>query len=160
MTREFGRAPLGERVSDGVPRNRGTVTSMLGGLTLRGGLEAMMTIEGGTDGDVFVTFLEDILGPILQPGDLVVMDNAGSHKDPRVVPTLARFGAKPVYLPPYSPQFNPIELAWSVLKGFLRDAKARDVETLNNCIGWGMTLVTTEMTAALFRHCGYGVQLT
>lgn len=128
---------------------------MLGGFTLRAGLEAMMTVEGGTDGDVFIAFLDDVLGPILLPGDLVVMDNAGAHRDPRVRPVLAKYGAKPVYLPPYSPELNPIEMAWSILKEFLRGAKARDVETLNNCIAWGMELITADTARECFRHCGY-----
>ena len=83
-----------------------------------------------------------------------------AHKDPRVARVLAQHGAKPVYLPPYSPQFNPIELAWSILKEFLRGAKARDVTTLNNCIALGMTLITPEIAAGQFRHCGYGAQPT
>ena len=132
---------------------------MLGGLTLRGGLEAMMTIEGGTDGDVFVAFLDEILGPVLRNGDLVVMDNAGAHKDPRVRTTLEKYGAKPVYLPPYSPEFNPIEHAWFVLKDYLRSAKPRDVDALNLAIRTGMRLVTPAMARALVRHCGYVAQL-
>lgn len=159
MTRTHGRAPVGERISDNAPRNRGTVTSMIGGLTLRGGLEAMMTIEGGTDGDVFVAFLDEILGPVLRAGDLVVMDNAGAHKDPRVRSTLEKYGAKPVYLPPYSPDLNPIEHAWFVLKEHLRSQKARDIEALTSAIQTGMRLVTPAMARAFTRHCGYIAQL-
>ena len=133
---------------------------MLGGLTLRAGLEAMMTVEGGTDGDVFAAFLDEVLGPVLLPGDLVVMDNAGAHKDPRVKTILEKYGAKPAYLPPYSPELNPIELAWSMLKEHLRSAKARDVETLNNCIAWGMDLVTAETARECFRHCGYSAHVS
>jgi len=160
MARMFGRAPRGERVTDHVPRNRGTVTTMVGALTLRGGLEAMMTVEGGTDGNVFATFVEKVLAPTLKPGDLVVLDNAGAHRDPRIPPLLARHGAKLVFLPPYSPDLNPIELAWSTLKGFLRGARARTVEVLNNCIAWGMELVTPEMASQFYKHCGYGGQAT
>jgi transposase len=133
---------------------------MIGGLNLHNGLQAMMTIEGGTDGDVFVTFLKDVLGPTLRPGDLVVMDNAGAHQDPRVPKVLARFGAKPVYLPPYSPDLNPIEMAWSVLKSFLRSAKARTVQELNDCIAWGMKLVDRDMAVGFFRHCGYDAHVS
>ena len=160
MTRLHGRAPCGERAVDDVPRNRGTVTSMIGGLNLRRGLEAMMTVEGGTDGDAFVAFLEHVLGPTLCPGDLVVMDNAGAHRDPRVREVLAKFGAKPVFQPPYSPDLNPIELAWALLKDFLRSAKARTVDALNDHIAWGMELVTPEIARAFYRHCGYAAQLT
>ncbi len=133
---------------------------MIGGLNLRRGLEAMMTLEGGTDGDAFVAFLEHVLGPTLLPGDLVVMDNAGAHRDPRVPEVLARFGAKPVFQPPYSPDLNPIELAWAHLKDFLRSAKTRTVDALNDHIAWGMELVTAEMARAFYRHCGYAAQLT
>ena len=109
--------------SDTVPRDRGTVTTILGGLTLDG-LVATMTIEGGTDGDVFAVFLDEVLGPHIKDGDLVVMDNARAHKDQRVKTTLAPYGSKAVYRPPYSPELNPIELAWSKLKGFFRTTKA------------------------------------
>jgi transposase len=154
MTREYARAPIGERTTDTVPRNRGTVTTILGALNLRG-LVATMTIQGGTDGDVFAAFLDEILGPHLKDGDLVVMDNAGAHKDPRVKMILAKFGAKPVYLPPYSPELNPIELAWSKLKSFLRTVKARTIHALNDAVGLGMKLITTDDATNWFRHCGY-----
>jgi transposase len=160
MTRRFARGPCGQRVGERVPRNRGTVTTMLGGINARQGLQAVMTIEGATDGDVFVSFLEDVLGPTLRSGDLVVMDNAAAHRNPRVVEVLARFGAAPVYLPPYSPDLNPIELAWAVLKDFLRSAKARTLDALNSCIGWGMELIDGTMARNFFRHCGYAAQLT
>lgn len=136
------------------------MTTMIGGLTMRGGLEAVMTIEGGTDGDVFVAFLDHVLGPILHHGDLVVLDNAGAHKDQRVKTVLAKYGAKPVYLPPYSPELSPIELVWSILKAFLKTAKARCVATLNNCIQWGMQLITADTARECYRHCGYTAQLT
>ncbi len=114
---------------------------MIGGLNLGGGLEAMMTLEGGTDGDAFVAFLEHVLGPTLLRGDLVVMDNAGAHGDGRVPEVLAKFGAKPVFQPPYSPDLNRIELAWAHLKDFLRSAKTRTVDALNDHIAWGMEYV-------------------
>lgn len=114
-----------------------------------------MTIEGGTCADVFTAFLEQVLGPKLRPGDLVVMDNAGAHKDVRVRDILARYGAKPVYLPPYSPEFNPIELAWSKLKSFLRTAKARTLDALNVAVAMGTEVITPEDAAAWFKHCGY-----
>jgi len=133
------------------------VTTILGALTLDG-LAATMTIEGGTCGDVYVAFLEDVLGPVLREGDLVVMDNAGAHKDPRVKEVLARHGAKAVYLPPYSPELNPIELAWSKLKSFLRTAKARTIDALNIAIAMGMEMITPDDALGWFRHCGYSGQ--
>lgn len=159
MAREYARAPRGERTTDRAPRNRGAVTTILGALTLNG-LDAVMTIQGGTDGDVYAAFLEQVLTPTLQPGDLVVMDNAGAHKDPRVHEILARRGAKAIYLPPYSPDLNPIELAWSKLKGFLRTAAARSVDALNTAIAMGREMITPEDADGWFRHCGYTGQPT
>lgn len=132
---------------------------MIAALTATG-LSAMMTVQGGTDGDVFAVCLDEVLGPELDPGDLVVMDNAGAHKDPPVAEILAKYGAKPVYLPPYSPDLNPIELAWSKLKGFLRTAGARTVDALNDAIAKGMQLVTANDANGWIRHCGYSAQLT
>jgi transposase len=160
MTREFARAPRGTRVPvDAVPRNRGTVTTILGALTTSG-LEATMTVEGGTSGDVYVAFLEQVLVPKLRVGDLVVMDNAAAHKDARVREILERCGAKAIYLPPYSPDMNPIELAWSKLKVGLRSAKARTVDALNVAIAMGMTAITPDDARGWFHHCGYTGQPT
>jgi transposase len=159
MTRRYARAPRGERAEDTVPRNRGTVTTMVGALTVDG-LVAMACFEGGTDGDRFMAFLEQVLQPELVPGDLVIMDNLGAHKDARVRPFLESLGAKPVYLPPYSPELNPIELAWSKLKTWLRAAKARTVEALDDAIANGMDLITPEDAEAWIRHCGYCCQQT
>lgn len=159
MTRDHARAPRGQRTSDAVPRNRGTVTTILGALSLEG-FEATMTIEGGTCGDVYVTFLERVLAPKLKEGDLVVMDNAGAHKDPRVKEVLARHGAKAIYLPPYSPELNPIELAWSKLKSILRMAKARTIDSLNTAIAIALQLITRDDAHAWFKHCGYNGQPT
>ena len=160
MTREFARAPRGERVPvEPVPRNRGTVTTILGALTTRG-LEVTMAIEGGTTGDVYVAFLEQVLGPKLRPGAVVIMDNAGAHKDPRVKIILERHGATGLFLPPYSPDLNPIECAWSKLKTYLRTAKARTVDALIKAIGIGMRKVTKDDAAGWFRLCGYTGQPT
>lgn len=154
MTRTHARAPRGERTSEAVPRNRGTVTTILGALTIDG-LTATMTVEGGTDGDVFAAYVEHVLLPCLCHGDLVVMDNAAAHKDPRVKALLDEVGAKAVYIPPYTPEFNPIELAWSKLKALLRTAKARTVDALNEAIAESMKLITHQDAAGWFRHCGY-----
>lgn len=119
-----------------------------------------MTIEGGTDGDVFCAYLDEVLGGILRPDDLVVMDNAGAHKDPRVAGILQRYGAKPVYLPPYSPELNPIELAWSKVKDLLRAAKARTIAELNAAINTAMRAVSTADASGWFAHCGYFAHAT
>lgn len=159
MTRTHARAPRGERTSEAVPRNRGTVTTILGALSVDG-LQATMTIEGGTDGDVFAAYVEQVLTPILCKGDLVVLDNAAAHKDPRVMEALARVGATPVYLPPYSPDLNPIELAWSKLKAHLRRARARTVEALNAAVAQAMNAISPADACGWFRHCGYAAHAT
>lgn len=159
MTRTHARAPRGERTAEAVPRNRGSVTTILAALTVDG-LDAAMTIEGGTDAEVFVAYIGKVLLPILCKGDLVVMDNAAAHKDVRVRLLLESVGATPLYIPPYSPELNPIELAWSKLKDILRAAKARTVEALNAAIAAGMRQITNEDASGWIRHCGYTGHVT
>jgi hypothetical protein len=115
MTRETAWAPVGETPRDAVPRNRGTVITMIAALSVAG-LHSMMTIEGGTSAEVFVTWVENVLVPDLWKGAIVVMDNLGAHKDVRVRALIEAAGAKVAYLPPYSPDLNPIELAWTKVK--------------------------------------------
>src|SRR5262245_8101232 len=112
MTRLYGRAPREERLHDSVPDTHGGTITMLGALSLDG-LVALMTIAGGTSGDVFLAFVEHVLGPHLSAGDVVVLDKLGAHKDTRVVAAFAERGVEVKYLPPYSPDVNPIEYAWS-----------------------------------------------
>lgn len=156
MTPTHARAPKGKRAVDSVPRNRGTVITMIGALTLDG-LTAMMTVEGGTSGDVFVAYVEHVLLPELRPGDIVVMDNLGAHKDVRVRPLIESVGAFVKYLPPYSPDLNPIEMAWSKVKQFLRTAKARSREGLDNALRWAMDITTEADAHGWFNECGYPV---
>jgi transposase len=153
MTREFARAPHGERAHDKVPRNRGTVTTMLGAITLEG-VTAMMTIEGATCAEVFAVFVEQVLVPTLEPGDFVVLDNLGAHKTRRALDAIRNAGAIPVFLPPYSPELNPIELAWAKLKRLLKEAKARTRETLDDAIAWALPYITTDDVLGWFKHCG------
>jgi len=117
-----------------------------------------MTVESASDGDVFRTFLEQVLGPKLQAGDVVVMDNLSAHKVKGVRELIAARGAELLYLPPYSPDFNPIEKAWSKLKQLLRAAKARTAEALNQAMTEALTAIPEENAAAWFRHCGCGIQ--
>lgn len=159
MTRDRARSKRGTRAVEAVPRNRGTVTTIIGALTVDG-LEAVMTVEGGTDRNVFIAFVEQVLLPILRPGDLVVMDNLAAHKTKEVRELLASVGASPVWLPPYSPELNPIELAWAKVKDFLKTCKARTREALDLCVGMAAEWVVTPAEAqAWIRHCGYGAQL-
>ena len=129
MTRRYARSLCGTRAFGSAPRNWGDNVSILGALCLRGTLEPMC-VNGATDGRVFLTYLKDVLVPQLWPGAVVVMDNLGAHKVKGVAELIEAAGARLLYLPPYSPDFNPIELAWSKLKNFLRKTAARTSEAL------------------------------
>lgn len=115
MTRRFGRASKGERVVDSVPQNYGTNITLLGALTPQG-IEAVMSIEGATDGQVFRAYVDRVLGPTLAPGDVVMMDNLSAHKSAAVSALIEARGARLIYLSPYSPDYSPIELCWSKRK--------------------------------------------
>jgi transposase len=158
MTPDFARAPKGQRVVDIVPRNRGTVTTMIGALGLVG-LLGIMTVEGGTDTAVFEAFVGHILVPKLKPGDIVVVDNVGAHKPERIRKLVEAAGATLLFLPPYSPDFNPIEECWSKLKSLLKRMKARSREALDNAIAEAMEFITSTDAAGWFHHAGYPVQV-
>lgn len=156
MTRNYGRALRGERVREGTPNSHWRTVTMLAALTRRG-LRSPMTIESATDGDVFLAYLEQVLCPQLLPGQVVIMDNLAAHKVAGVRALIEGAGARLLYLPPYSPDFNPIEQAWSKIKQLLRTAKARSLETLESAIAEALAAVTAENAAAWFEHCGYGL---
>jgi transposase len=155
MTRTHGRAPAGERVDGAVPHAQWKVTTLIGAIGLRGGMEAAMTIQGATDGDVFRSYVRQGLVPTLTPGDVVVMDNLGAHKVAGVRAAIEAAGASLIYLPPYSPDFNPIEKAWSKVKKLLRDAAARTQAALEAAIAQALAAVTPEDARGFFRSCGY-----
>jgi transposase len=157
MTRLYGRAPTGERVIGSVPQNYGQHVTMLGALGVHG-LQAVMTVDGATDTAVFRTYVKRVLGPTLAPGDIVVMDNLRAHKVLGVQQTIARRGARLLYLPPYSPDLSPIEPCWSKVKTARRKAKARLREALDTAITEALTTVTEADAHGWFRHCGYAVQ--
>lgn len=157
MTRRYGRAPKGERVIGSVPQNYGPNVTLLGTLGVHG-LQAVMTVDGATDADVFRTYVKRVLGPTLAPGDIVVMDNLRAHKALGVQQTSARRGARLLYLPPYSPDLSPIEPCGSKVKTALRKAKARLREALDVAITEALATVTESDTQGWFRHCGYAVQ--
>jgi transposase len=122
------------------------------------GMIAAMTVESPTDGDVFLAYVEQVLCPRLEPGQVVVMDNLPAHKVEGVRCLIAATGAELLYLPPYSPDFNPIEQAWSRIKQQLRSAKARTLETLEAAITESLAAVTPSHAAAWFANCGYAIQ--
>jgi transposase len=133
MTREHGWAPRGERVFGRVPRNRGTVTTVIGALTYDG-LEALMAVEGGTSAAVFQRFVDEHLVPILRPDDVVVMDNLGAHHATGIREAIEAHGARVLYMPAYSPDLNAIELCWSKFKTILKSVGARTGATLREAI--------------------------
>lgn len=155
MTRRHGRAPRGERVVDHVPAGSYHSTTILGALRHDGTIAAMV-YEGGTTVPVMQAFAAGELQQILQPGDIVVMDNLSAHKDAEVVAAIEAAGAIAWFLPPYSPDFNPIEQMWSKVKEILRTAKARTAEALLDAIGMALRAVTISDAEAWFAHCGYG----
>jgi transposase len=157
MTRRYGWAPRPDRVSEAVPAGHWRTLTVLAALTLEGML-ASMTIESPTDGDVFLAFVEQVLGPRLQPGHIVILDNLGAHKVEGVRRLIESRGAQLLYLPPYSPDFNPIEQAWSKLKQLLRGVKARVLDQLEPAIAQTIAAITPQNAQASFRHCGYGVR--
>jgi transposase len=157
MTRLFGRAARGLRVPDAVPKNYGDNITILGSLSCAG-LEAMMTINGPVDTAVFRAYVNKVLVPTLVPGDIVVMDNLGSHKVAGIREAIEAVGAALLYLPPYSPDWSPIEPCWSKLKTFLRAAKARTRETLEDAIRAAIDTITAADARGWFMHCGYALQ--
>jgi transposase len=154
MTPDYAWAPRGERVSDFVPRNRGTVTTLLGALTVTG-LVAMMTVEGATDAEVFEAFVQHVLVPKLQPGDIVVLDNLGAHKPVAIRRRIEAVGAHVLFLPPYSPDLNPIEECWSKVKALLKRLEARTREDLDRAIATCMERVTSTDALGWIGHAGY-----
>ena len=156
MTRRYGRAPSGERVREATPAGHWSTLTLLGAMT-REGLLAAMTIDSPTDGEVFLAYVDQVLCPRLQPGQIVVLDNLGAHKVEGVRERIEAAGAQLLYLPPYSPDFNPIEQAWSKIKQHLCKAKARTLERLQDAVAQALASVTPQDATGWFRHCGYTI---
>lgn len=150
----YAWAPRGERASCSVPRNRGPNTTLLSSMTLEG-MGTSLAVEGATNREVFETYVEQILAPTLRRGQVVVMDNLTSHKGDRVKELIEERGCELIYLPPYSPDFNPIEEAFAKIKALVRKAEARTREALVEAIGKGISMVTAQDAQGFFDHCGY-----
>jgi transposase len=127
---------------------------MIGSLRLDG-TSACMAVDGATDTDVFVYYVRHVLVPSLHAGDIVVLDNLGAHKDSEALALIEAAGAELRFLPPYSPDLNPIEKMWSKVKAFLRRAKARTQEELYKAIGAALEMVTAQDAEGWFQSCGY-----
>jgi transposase len=144
----------GERAFCSVPRNWGTNITLLASMGV-GGMAPCLAVEGPTTREVFETYLEGVLAPSLRPGQVVVMDNLSSHKGGRVKELIEERGCELFYLPPYSPDLNPIEEAFAKLKALLRKAGARTREALIEAMGRALTAVTAKDARDFFEHRGY-----
>jgi transposase len=158
MTRLYARCLGGRRIHEATPGSHWKIMTILGAMSTRG-MIATMTIEEATDTEIFLAYLDHVLCPQLRPGDVVVMDNLSSHKVKGVRQRIEAAGAELLYLPPYSPDLNPIEKAWSKLKLLLRSAKARTKDVLDQAITDLLPQITHDNAQAWFRCAGYGVYL-
>ena len=154
MARRGGRAPRGERLRAGIPYGHWKTTTFLAGLRITG-MMAPMVLDGPINRLAFQAYVEQVLVPELSPGDIVVMDNLSSHKGPAVCQAIAATGARLLYLPPYSPDFNPIENAFAKLKALLRKAAEPTVDGLRDAIAHIIDLFTPSECANYFAAAGY-----
>jgi len=150
----YGWSRKGERAFGSAPRNWGKNVTLLASITRRG-LGPCLAVEGSTTREVFETYLERVLAPTLKPGQMVVMDNLSAHKGGRVKEIIEGRGCELLYLPPYSPDFNPIEQAFSKVKGILRRAEARTRASLIEAMGPALSAVSARDVRGFFGHCGY-----
>ena len=157
MTRRYGRAVRGKRVHDAVPKNFGRNITILGALSCYG-LDAVMTVEGATDAAVFRAYVAQVLAPTLRRGDIVVMDNLSAHKVSGIEATIAAAGAELIYLPPYSPDWSPIEPCWSKIKTLLRGMKARTRDALDQALTKVINKISNSDARGWFAHCGYSLR--
>jgi transposase len=154
MTRARGRAPRGERLVDYVPHGHWKTTTFLAALRLRG-LTAPLVIDGAINGEIFLAYVRQHLGPTLKKNDIVVMDNLSSHKCAGVREAIEAAGARVLYLPPYSPDLNPIEQVFAKLKALLRKYGERTMDALWNRLGALLDCFSKNECRNYFRHCGY-----
>lgn len=154
MTRLRGRAPRGQRVYDSAPHGHWHTTTMLSSMRLDGST-ACMVVDGATDTDIFTAYVRNVLIPSLRQGDIVVMDNLAPHKSPAIFQAIQEVGAHLLYLPPYSPDLNPIEKMWSKMKEKLRALAARTQQELLDAIAKALQSVTPSDAQGWFISCGY-----
>jgi transposase len=159
MTRRYGRAPVGRRLVDPVPFGHYKRTTFISALR-HDGMTAAMAVDGSMNGDLFEAYVEQVLVPTLKPGDVVVLDNLSCHKRPEVRRLIEAADCALVFLPPYSPDLNPIENAFSKLKALLRKAKKRTVPDLQAFLFEALESFKPEECANFFSHCGYHATAT
>ena len=158
MTRLRGRAPIGQRLIDKTPHGHWKTTTLIAALGV-GGVRCSMVVDGPIDADVFESFVTQVLTPQLRPGDRVVLDNLSSHKRPSTRRRIEAAGAKLLFLPSYSPDFNPIEMVFSKVKQRLRSLACRTRDALWNAVQPTLDQVTPADAANCFNHCGYSLRM-
>ena len=154
LTRLYGRAARGERVVGSVPQDTWQTTTLVSAIGTHG-VAASLLLSGALDAAAFQTYVQQVLVPVLRPGDSVVLDNLKAHKRKAVARAIRKVGAGVWYLPPYSPDFNPIEKVWAKVKAWLRKAAARTTETLWEAFTQALQAVTAQDCQNSFAHCGY-----
>jgi len=157
MTRLRGRCFRGKRLVAKVPHGHWKTTTLIAALD-KSGIRCSTVVDGAINADIFSAFVQQVLLVSLKAGDIVVMDNLSSHKCHRIRELIASVGASVLYLPAYSPDFNPIEMAFSKLKQLMRSAAHRSKEALWNGMQPLLDQITSSDAAAFFRHCGYAIQ--
>ena len=159
MTRQYGRSPKGQRLIGAVPHGHWKTTTFVAALR-SDRLTAPTVVDGAMNGDLFVAYVEQQLAPTLRPGDIVIMDNLSAHKRAAVQTAIEAAGAKLHYLPPYSPDLNPIELAFAKLKHMLRSTGKRTIDDLWQFLGQALDAFTPSECRNYLRHCGYSLTAT
>jgi transposase len=150
----YAWAPRGQRAHLSVPRNRGANTTLLSSMNSEG-MGPCLAVVGSTTTEVFEAYIEQVLVPRLQAGQVVILDNLSAHKRDRVRELIEGRGCELLYLPPYSPDFNPIEEAFSKIKGIVRKAQARTREAVVEALGFAISAVSAQDVRGFFEHCGY-----
>lgn len=158
MTRLRGRAPIGQRLVAKTPHGHWQTTTLIAALGVEG-IRCSTVVEGAVNGDIFESFVAQVLVPELRPGDVVVMDNLSSHKRASTRRRIERAGAELVFLPPYSPDYNPIEMVFSKVKQILRSLGCRTREALWSTMQPVLDQITPQDAINCFRHCGYTLQV-
>ncbi len=154
MVLNYARAPIGQRVHMPKPFNRGMKLSVIGAISTAR-VEASLYGPWATDGDIFYHFIAHDLCPILQPHHIVLLDNVGFHKTQRVQDAIHATGASIDFLPPYSPDFNPIEMAWSFVKNILQEIEARTLASFQKALKYALEKITENKLLGWFQHAGY-----
>ena len=154
MTLNYARSPIGQRVHMPKPFNRGMTLSVIGAISTTR-VEASIYGEWATDSDIFYHFIAHDLCPILQPHHTVLLDNVSFHKSQRVQDAIQATGANIDFLPPYSPEMNPIEMAWSFVKNILQEMEARTITAFQKTLKYALENITPDKLLAWYQHAGY-----